>query len=100
MRFVYDVTDGSPDAEGIVGGHFYLRIIGIGRYEPSRAVAHLETLQGVLAVQLTHSHLAWQGVAIALVNDDDVARTDAGINHGVALHAYEVRGFRTGAKHL
>ena len=98
-RFVDDVANRAPHAEGIVFRHTDARIVGIGGHEPSFVAFLHEALERVLAVEFTHGHFVFRGVAVALVHNDDVAGVDVGIDHGVALHADEVARLGVGAKH-
>ena len=81
MWLVNDVGNCSPDTESIIFSNLYLRIIGIGRYQPSYSITFLKTLQSVFAVQFTDSDLTWRRIAIALIHDDNVTRIDVGIYH-------------------
>src|SRR5574344_684869 len=74
-----DVGNSSPDTESIVFCNLHLRVIGIGRNQPTNAITHFKTLQSVFAVQFTDSYLTWRGIAIALIHDDYITRINVSI---------------------
>jgi hypothetical protein len=86
------MDDNPPDHHFAVWPDGDVRVDGIGGLEPDLAPALVEALDGHLPVDLGYHDAAMPG-GEGLVHDQQVAVLDAGLAHGIPLHAQKESGY-------